>query len=213
DAQVDAVRAEAKNTIERLAEAEAELETLRKREDARGKASRESAQLYQVIESGDRRKILQALPQVAALELSPTERAVFDEAGRKARRELSIQSYQSGIEHLRAGRYHEATQSLRESLDLEFDSPHAGQATYELARAYRALDQQRAAIPLLMALTEASTSVDVLDEATLLLAECQTDVELYNDAKSTLRTFLRRFDDSPLKNDAKILLSQLNLKH
>ena len=64
-----------------------------------------------------------------------------------------------------------------------------------------------------MSLTEASTSVDVLDEATLLLAECQADIELYNDAKTTLRTFLRRFDDSPLKNDARILLSELNLKH
>jgi TolA-binding protein len=213
DAQVDAVRAESKSTTERLAEAESQLAVLQKREEARARASRESAQLYQIIDSGDRRKILQALPQVASLELSPTERAVFEEAGRKARRELSIQSYQAGIEHLRAGRYHEATQSLRESLDLEFDSPHAGQATYELARAYRALDQQRAAIPLLMALTEASTSVDVLDEATLLLAECQADIELYNDAKATLRTFLRRFDASPLKNDAKILLSQLNMKH
>ncbi len=213
DAQVDAVRAEGKTAAERLVEVENELSLLRDREEARGRASRESAQLYQVMESGDRRKILQALPAVAALELSPTERSVFEEAGRKARRELSIQSYQAGIEHARAGRYHEATQSLRESIDLEIDSPHSGQATYELARAYRALDQQRAAIPLLMALTEASTSVDVLDEATLLLAECQADVELYNDAKATLRTFLRRFDDSPLKNDARQMLSELNMKH
>lgn len=213
DAQVDAVRAEGKETADKLVELEEELSVVRRREEKRETASREAAELLKLLDAGDRRKLLEALPRVSSLELSPTERSVFEEAGRKARRELSILSYQAGIEHARAGRFHEATQSLRESLDLEFDAPHSGQATYELARAYRSLDQQRAAIPLLMTLTEASTSVDVLDEATLLLAECQVDVELFNDAKATLRTFLRRFEDSPLKNDARQMLSELNLKH
>lgn len=213
DAQVDAVRAEGKSTADRLAEVERDLELAQKREEKRAAAVREAAAIHQLLESGDQRKLLEALPRALTLDLSPVERAVLDESARKARRALSLESYQAGIEHARAGRYHEATQSLRESIDLEFDSPHSAQATYELARAYRALDQQRAAIPLLMTLTEASTSVDVLDDATLLLAQCQVDVELWSDAKATLRTFLRRFEDSPLKNDARQLLSELNLKH
>ena len=116
-------------------------------------------------------------------------------------------------EHARAGRYHEATQTLRESLDLEHEAPHSAQATFELARAYRALDQQKNAIFILMKLTEVATTADILDEATLLLAECQVDIELYVDARETLRAFLRRFPDSPLRNDAKIMLSKVNLKH
>lgn len=213
DAQVDAVRAEGQATAARLEEAEQELTRLRKQEEGRSQATREAAAAYPLIENGDRRQLLSSLPTILALDLSPTERAIFENAGRKARQELSAQSYLLGIEHARAGRYHEATQALRESIDLELDAPHVAQATFELARAYRALDQQRTAIPLLMALTEASTSVDVLDEATFLLAECQVELELYNDAKATLRNFIRRFETSPLRNDARQLLAELNLKH
>lgn len=213
DAQVDAVRAEGESTREKLEQTEKEFESARKREERREHARREAAALYKLMTTGGRREFLQALPQVATLELSPAERGLFEEAGRKARRELSQLSYQTGIEHARAGRYHEATAALRESLDLEADAPHSAQASFELARAHRALDQQKNAIFILMKLTQAAVSSDVLDEATLLLAECQVDVELYNDAKATLRTFLRRFPDSPVKNDARQLLSRLNLRH
>lgn len=213
DAQVDAVREEGLATKQKLEEAEKELEVIQRREEKREVASREAAKLYELLQSGKQRDLLQVLPKVATLELSPAERAIFEEAGRKARRELSLLAYQTGIEHLRAGRYHEATQALRESLDLEHDAPHSAQAQYELARAYRALDQQKQAIFILMKLTEAAATSDVLDEATLLLAECQADVELYNDAKTTLRTFVRRFGDSPLRNEARTMLSELERQH
>ncbi len=213
DAQVQAVRAEGRDTRVKLQKVEKELASVRKREERQEEARREAADLYELMKEGDQRKFLRELPQVAAMDLSPAERALFEEAGRRARRELSRLSYQTGIEHARAGRYHEATQSLRESLELESDAPHSAQARFELARAHRALDQQKKAIFILMKLTEAAVTSDVLDEATLLLAECQMDVELYNDAKATLRTFLRRFPDSPLRNEARQLLSELNLKH
>lgn len=213
DAQVNAVRAESQDQKERLGQLERELEAARRREEKQQVASREAASLYELMTSGKRREFLKELNRVAGLEVSPTERAMFEEAGRRARRELSQLAYQTGIEHARAGRYHEATQALRESLDLESDSPHSAQAQYELAVAHRALDQQKNSIFVLMKLTETAATADVLDEATLLLAECQADVKLYNDAKATLRTFLRRFPDSPLKNEARQLLSELNLKY
>jgi TolA-binding protein len=213
DAQVDAVRAEGKDNTEALKELKSELELVQGRERKRAEASTEAARLYQLLASDSRREFLTELPKVATLDLSPTERAVFESAGRKARQELSRFAYQTGIEHARAGRYHEATQSLRESIDLEKDAPHSPQATFELASAYRSLDQQKNAIFILMQLTVASANVDVLDEATFLLAECQIDISLYNDAKETLRTFIRRFPGSPLRNDARQKLAELNLKH
>lgn len=213
DAQVAAVRAESRDQRERVKSLEAEIVQSRERLEARETASREAEKLYTVSGTGEERKFLEGLPALLRLDLTSVERSVFEEAGRRAKRRLSMESYQAGIEHARAGRFHEASQLLRESLDLEMDAPHSPQAAYELARAFRALDLQKSAIPLLFQLTEATSSPDILDEATLLLAECQVDVELYADAKSTLRTFLRRFDKSPLKLDAQKLLSELNLKH
>jgi len=64
-----------------------------------------------------------------------------------------------------------------------------------------------------MKLTVAAPTLDILDEATLLLAECQADIQLYNDAKETLRSFLKRFPDSALRNDAKARLAELEMKH
>jgi len=213
DAQVKSVRSEYKDNVSRVEDLEAEVKLFRVREEKRSAASQAAARLHQLLRADNRREFLTELPKVATLELSPTERAVFEAASLNARRELSRLSYQTGIEHARAGRYHEATQSLREAIDLEHDAPHTAQATFELARAYRALDQQKSAIFILMKLSEAAVTVDVLDEATLLLADCQTDIELFNDAKETLRTFLRRFPDSNLRNDARTRLSKLNLKY
>ncbi len=213
EAQVDAVRAEGEEDRSQLEILKGEIDRVQHREQKRQAASAEAGRLYELLRNNQRREFLTELPKVATLELSPTERNLFEEAGRKARRELSVFSYQTGIEHARAGRYHEATQSLRESINLEYDSPHSSQATFELARAYRALDQQKDAIIILMKLTDAATNVDILDEATLLLAECQLDIELYVDASETLRTFLRRFPDSPLRNEARTRLAEVNLKH
>lgn len=212
DAQIDAVRAEGKDNTTKVSDLEAEVKLLQERELKRAKAGQEATRLYQLLRADKRREFLTELPVVAKMDLSATERDVFETAGQKARRELSRLSYQTGIEHARAGRYHEATQSLRESLDLEHDAPHSSQAQFELARAHRALDQQKAAIFILLKLTEASPTLDVLDEATLLLADCQVDIELYNDAQETLRTFLRRFPDSALRLEAKKRLSELSLK-
>src|SRR5690606_31202156 len=213
DAQIDAVRAEGKDNTTRVSELETEIKHLQDREERRAKGSQEAARLYQLLRADKRREFLTELPKVSKMDLSPTERDVFEAAGLTARRELSRLSYHTGIEHARAGRYHEATQSLREALDLEHDAPHSSQASFELARAHRALDQQKAAIFILLRLTEASESVDILEDATLLLADCQIDLELWSDAQETLRNFLRRFPRSPLSLEAKKKLGEINLRH
>lgn len=213
DAQVDAVRSEGSENAEKVETLTDELKHLRNREEKRMHASQEAARLNRLLRSDKKREFLAELPQVAQLDLSATERDLFETEARGVRREISHLAYQTGIEHLRAERYHEATQSLREALDLEADAPHSPQASYELARAYRALDQQKSAIYILMKLTVAAPTLDVLDEATMLLAECQVDIQLENDAKETLRGFLRRFPDSPLRNTAKTRLAELELRH
>ena len=66
---------------------------------------------------------------------------------------------------------------------------------------------------MLIQLSEASADREVMDEATLLLAESQLEIQAWNDAKSTLRAFLRRFPSSPLSNDARMKLAEVQLHH
>ena len=213
DAQVENVRSENGAQNEEFLSLQKELARLSTAEEERSKGARAAAAYYQLIQDGKSRELLKALPTINQLKLSKTERALFESAAQSAQRDLSFRSYESGIEHLRAARFHEASLRLKQAVDLEPESPHAPNASLELARAYRALEQHKLAIIELARLTEASTNVDVLDDATFLMAECEADIELFNDAKATLRRFLRRFPDSSLRGKARKLLSELNLYH
>ena len=66
---------------------------------------------------------------------------------------------------------------------------------------------------MLVQLSEASPDKEIMDDATFLLAECLIDIQAWNDAKTTLRSFIRRFPDSPFMNDARMALADISLKH
>ncbi len=213
DARLDAVRAETKDTRERLTQMDKELKTSLSREEAAARSSRQAAEYYDLIINNKRRELVDGYDEVAKLQLTRTERSVFEHAVDRARNELSLIAYQNGLDHIRTQRWHEATQALQESLRFKSDAAHGPQARYQLSRALKALGRQREAIPMLMQLSEASADKEVMDEATLLLAECQIDIQAWNDAKNTLRSFLRRFPQSPHANTVKLKLSELSLRH
>lgn len=213
DARVDSVRAEGKQTRERLAQADKELARYEQEEEQRIKAGRRAHELYELIQENKRRELLEEYPKVAKLPLTRTEQALLSDAVRRARNELSLIAYQTGLDHIRTRRYHDAELSFRESLEFKRDAAHSPQATYQLGIALRALGKQRDAIPMLMQLSEASADREVMDEAAFLLAQCQIDIQAWNDAKNTLRTFLRRFPKSQHVNEVRVKLSELQLYH
>ncbi len=213
DARLDAVRAETKNTRDKFAQLEKDLKEAQQREQERLRATAAAAQFYELIRQNKRSEIINGYDEVAKVELTRTERTVFERAVEQSRNELSLVRYQEGLDHARTGRWHEAQQSLAESLKYKDDAAHSPQARYQLARALKALGRQREAIPMLIRLSEASADREVMDEATLLLAESQVDIQAWNDAKNTLRSFIRRFPSSPHINDARIRLADVQLRH
>lgn len=213
DARVDAIRAQTKDTRDLSEKLENEVKILQSHEEARTRGERRAADYYALIAAGRRREVIEQYEEVAKLDLSKTERAVFDAALERARNELSLISYQTGLDHVRTARWHEAEQAFRESLNYKSDAAHSAEARYQLAIALRALGRQREAIPMLIELSEASPDKEVVDDATFLLAQCQLDIEAWNDAKTTLRTFIRRFPSSAHLNDARAKLAEVQLYH
>jgi TolA-binding protein len=114
---------------------------------------------------------------------------------------------------VRSARWHEAQEQFRESLKLKNDAAHSPNASYQLARCLVALNNHRDAIPILMQLSEASPDKEVMDEATFLLAQAQLDIKAWNDAKTTLRAFLRRFPTSAHALAVKAKLAEVQLYH
>ena len=213
DVRLESVRDESRESRERVAQLEKELKSLQGREEARARLSRRAAEFHQLITLNKRRELIDGFSEIAKLDLTPTERSVFEAAVERARNELSLIAYQNGRDHARMGRYHEAQQALRESLKYKADAAHSPQANLELARALVKLGLHREAIPILMQLSEVSSDKDVMDEATLSLALAQLDIQAWNDAKGTLRAFLRRFPSSPHILEAKAKLAQVQLYH
>jgi TolA-binding protein len=213
DVRLETVRDESRESRERVGQLEKELKSLQGREEARARLSRRAAEFYQLITLNKRRELIDGFSEIAKLDLTPTERSVFEAAVERARNELSLIAYQNGRDHARMGRYHEAQQALRESLKYKSDAAHSPQANLELARSLVKLGLHREAIPILMQLSEVSSDKDVMDEATLSLALAQLDIQAWNDAKGTLRAFLRRFPSSPHILEAKAKLAQVQLYH
>jgi TolA-binding protein len=213
DARLDAVKMESKDERDRLALLDKDLKAAQAREDAATRSGRAAAEYYDLVVQNKRRQILDKYPEVSRLSLTKTERSVFDAAVERARDELSLIAYQTGLDHAKMGRWQEAQTDFEESLRLKPNAAHSAQATYQLGLALRALGQQRLAIPQLMQLSEASADREVMDDATLLLAELQIDIQAWNDAKTTLRSFLRRFPKSAYLNDARAKLAELEMLH
>ncbi|NUO47773.1 MAG: tetratricopeptide repeat protein [Polyangiaceae bacterium] len=212
NARIESATRETKRSEEKAAKADKELETLKDQLRERANSELAAVTFYELVRTGRRKEVIEGFGKLREESLSRAELAFFTDAVERAKSELSVEAYQAGLEHARAGRLSEAATQLEQSVKLAAEGAHAPSAKLELARVYKRLNRQREAIPILSQLSETSPNPDVLDDATLLLAECLVDIQAYNDAKATLRSFIRRFPDSPLVNDAKMALANLNLK-
>jgi TolA-binding protein len=213
DIRLETVRAENKETRDQLEAIQKDIKVDQEREELQKRASRQASEFYQLIVQNKRQELIAAYPDVIKLDISPTERAVFDAAVERAKNELSLIAYQSGVDHIRMARWHEAQQAFRESLKYKSDAAHSPQANFQLSRALIQLGLHRDAIPILMQLSEASADKEVMDEATLQLAEAELAIQAWNDAKNTLRAFIRRFPNSAHINDARGKLAEVSLYH
>jgi len=213
DARIEAVQAETKQAKEKIGKLEGDVKEMQRRGDERTRAESAAAAFYELVRAGRKQEIIDGFEALRKEPLSRAELAFFTDAVESARADLSIKSYQIGLDHLRTGRWHEAAVALEDSIRLKESAAHASSARLQLARAYRKLGRQRDAIPMLMQLSEASPDKEIVDDAMFLLCECLSDIQAWNDAKTTLRAFIRRFPDSPFLNDARMALADLSLKH
>lgn len=213
DYRVQATRETKQSSTGQVEELRKKVDELERRQQEELAARRTASETYELVRRGELRAFLEAVPKLEGLTLTPTEKRVFDDAAARARSDLSLTAYQTGLDHARTGRWHEAQVALRESLELDPNASHAPRANYQLARALRRLGQHGEAMTILTRLTASSSDAEILDDATFLLARAQVDVKLWNEAKSTLRKFIARFPRSPYINEARMTLAEIQLEH
>ncbi len=213
DARIATATADLRRAEDKNKELDSNLKELRQKSDQRVQAESAAAAYYELVRAERRQEIIEGFENIRKEPLTRAELAFFTDAVEKARGELSIKSYQAGLDHIRSGRWHEAAVALEDAIKQKETAAHTPSARLNLARTYRKLGRQRDAVPILVQLSEASPDKEVMDDATFLLAECLIDIQAWNDAKSTLRSFIRRFPDSSYINDVRMALADLSVKH
>jgi TolA-binding protein len=214
DARVDYVTAETQQKTADNDRLRKETREAQKREEDSARAEMKAQAFYELVRQGKRAEVVDSFEGIKNEAISKTELAVFTDAVDRARNELAAQSYQLGQEKARVQRWQEAASAFEDSLRVKDDSALAANAKLGLADAYRHLNRQRDAIPLLTQLTESNlVDKELQDDALYTLAYCQSEIQAWNDAKNTWRALIRRFPDSRFTPEGKLQLAQLSLMH
>ena len=213
DARVDQIRAETDSRSQENERLRKEVREAQKREEDRLRAEAKAAQFYELLKQNKRQELVEAYEAIKKEPLSRAEQALFADGVDRAKNELSAQVYGQALEKLKAKRWQEAAGLFEESLRLKDDSSIGPSVRLGLAQAYRGLGRHKDAIPLLTQLADNTVDREVCDDALYYLAQSQTDIEAWNDAKNTWRTMLRRFPDSRYSAEGRIYLKSLELSH
>jgi TolA-binding protein len=213
DARIDQLKGESETRVKDIARMKDELSRAGQRETDRQTADERAAKFYELVRQGKRADLVAQWDQVKGQSLSKAELAMFADAVERAKNELAGQLYQQGMDKVRVQRWQEAASAFEESIKYREDSAIAPSVKLGLADAYRHLNRQKEAIPILTALAENAVDKEVHDDALYMLAYSQMDIQAWNDAKNTWRTLIRRFPESRFTPDAKLQLAQLQLMH
>jgi TolA-binding protein len=213
DARVESVERDTRRGKEEIVKLQEELATLQADNDARAKGENAASAFYELMRTGKQKELIDGWDSLRKERLTRAETIFFRDEVERAKSQLSVNAYHEGLEASRAGNWHEAVVAFEESLRFNDGATHAPSAQLYLARGYRQLNRQRDAIPILVKLSEASADAEILDDAMFMLSECLIDIQAWNDAKTTLRNFIRRYPKSAFINDAKMALADLNVKH
>lgn len=213
DFQIENRRSEAEGSKGELEVLRKQLKEFERRDKAHATGDQRAAALYELVKAGKRADFLEQVEPAIREGLSRTEVQIFQDVAERYRNELALERYTAGLDHARVARWQEAATAFEDSLKIKGDAATAPSARLALAQAYRRLSRQRDAVPILQSLSEGAPDRDVQATATWELAQVEIEIQAWNDAKATLRTFLKRWTDHARSNDARQQLAELQLKH
>ena len=197
-----------------------ELEALRtkvddldKRETARVAQEKRALALYDLMKLGKRAEFLEQMDAATKEGLPKVELSFFQDVAERYRNELALERYAAGVDQVRLARWQEAATAFEESLKIKPEATTAPSARLSLAHCYWKLGKPRDAIPMYQALSEAASDKDVQAQATWELAQVEAEIQAWNDAKATLRTFIKKFPDHARNIDARQELAEMTYKH
>lgn len=212
DARIREMESEHSDLKARLHDIERELSEQMRRAERREHAEQTAAVYYEQIRNQKRAEVVAGFDNIKGEELSKAEAAFFRDTVERFRLDLSVQSFQQGLELLRTERFAEAANAFQEALRLKDDASHIPAVKYNLARALKRLGRQGEAIVLAQAVVNQDTDRDLQDDALFVVADCAEELGRLDDARNALRQLMRRWPRSALALDARTRVQSLTAR-
>ena len=176
-----------------LAEVRRELAEANRQAERRSRAEASAARFYRAVRERNRTEVVESWPELRREQLSRAEAAFFRDTVDRFHLDLSLEAYQSGLDLMRTGRYSEAAEAFQEAIRLKEEAAHIPRVKLSLARALRHLDRHAEARVLAQQVVDQTIDRELQDDALLLYAAASEDLDDIDEARSAMRTFLRRW--------------------
>jgi tetratricopeptide (TPR) repeat protein len=208
DGSVRANKLENDELHRQLDRVHAESTALARERDERQSLDNRAMAFYELVREGKRQEAVEAWQQLRREHLSPAEAAFFQDVVDRFRTDLSLEAYERGLEHARLARYVQAYEAYDEAVRLREEAGHIPRVRIAQADALRHLGRQREALVVLQAVADGADT-EAADDALLAMAHCQADLQQFGEARTTLRTLLRRFPYGTASQEARMYLLAL----
>lgn len=187
------IEGEKERLDQELAEVRRELAEANNQAERRARAETAAAAFYRLVRERERNEVVEQWPELRREQLTRAEAAFFRDTVDRFHLDLSIEAYQNGLDLMRTGRYAEAAEALQEAIRLNEEGAHIPGVKYQLARAFRHLGRHAEARVLAQQVVDQTIDRELQDDALLLYSRTSEDLEDIDEARSALRTFLRRW--------------------
>jgi TolA-binding protein len=188
-----------------------ELKAVQKTGASRQSALQEALAIGEYVDRGEREAVLEKVKAVNRDHLSPLEVRYLDETAQRFRTELSMRSFQEGMEHERTKRYGDAVQAFQKSLDLVAEGEQTNRVRLHLANALRLQGKQTEAVTVLRELLDSDLlDRDLAAESRWNLALCFAETHMRDAARRELLHVITKFPTSQWARAARTKLAEVN---
>lgn len=209
DAQTAGLRSETVEAESSAEELRRDLEDEVRRSSDRGVAAAKAAKYYELIREGKRADVVRQYPAMAKEALSPAEAAVFRDYEQQFRRDLSVESYQKGLQLAAAKKHEDAITRFEKAIELDRDGTHVPAVKQALAVSLRKERRPAEALVYAQQVASQASNTSLQPDGWWLVALCARDLGDLDTAKEALKTLINKWPRSALARDARPLFREV----
>lgn len=158
----------------------------------RKRSAASAADYYQLIHEGRHSDVIAGYEALAELDLSDTERAVFDDGLKRARAEMVETGYAAGVEAFQRNDFEAATAELRRGLTYAADGERSSAMRYYLGISLSRQGSQEEAVEQLELAIAGRVEQAGIDDAQFHLANTFVQHGRLNEASAAFRAFANK---------------------